>query len=156
MKVQRNGRVLLLEQQQLFQNGPKLGLPQRVHVVIVVPKVALPGGVHPRRGASEQLGHRNPGRAGQVEAHGVVDLLEPGEGVLGILNLVAPVDQLHAEIGLHHALGLHHVPEPPLLLPGRNGKELVQVLHLHGVHVGPEGERGHVGGHVVMLNHIIV
>ena len=66
------------------------------------------------------------------------------------------VHQLGAEVGLQHALGLHGVPEPPLLLAGGDGKQLLQILHLHGVYVGPKRQRGHIGGGVVVLDHLPV
>ena len=62
-------------------------------------------------------------------AHTVIDLLEAGEGVLGVADLVPLVHQLHPKVGAEHALGLHDVPEAPLHGSGGDGKELPAKEH---------------------------
>ena len=94
--------------------------------------------------------------AAQVQAHALVDLLQAGEGVLGVGELGPLLHQLGAKVGAEHALGLHHIPEAPLGLAGTDGKELFQPLDLHGVDVGLEGQGGHVGTHIVVGHHVLV
>ena len=73
--------------QAFLEGGPELRLPLAVNIVVIIPQVALPGGVHPGGGAPKELGHGVVGGTTEVEAHTLIDLLEPREGVLGVGEL---------------------------------------------------------------------
>nr|DAV74400.1 MAG TPA: hypothetical protein [Caudoviricetes sp.] len=140
----------------LVQNGPQFAFPQGVHVVVVVFQVTFAGCVHARRGTAKQLGHGVVGRTAQVQAHALVHVRQASKGVLGVVDLISLLHQLHSEIGTQDFLGLHGVPETPLHIRAGHGEQLLQALYLHGVDVRLEGQSGHVGAYVVVCYHVII
>ena len=86
------------DRQELVQDAPDGGVPDAVDVVVVVPHVALAGGVHSCRAPAEELGDRDPRRARDVHHHAVVHIREAREGVLVLVHDVAFVDDARPEV----------------------------------------------------------